>query len=256
LRREQFDRSVDFASNDRGAILCRLIGAPRRLGWDERAGFLGRRFLYNERVAIDDHPGHESARLAQLLTGWQIPPPASLEPEIRPDPALADEAQKLLPYDRAVLCHVASSQPRKEWPLQHWAAFYQLAGAAGWQPVFTTARGARESALMTELRKRAPDARVLPLIAELPLFLAVLARAKCFVSGDTGPLHFAAGLGVPTVSLFGPTPPARWAPQGKSHRVLIGAPCTCEADTAVCSAAQHCLARITPEQVAAALAGS
>src|SRR5579864_1622468 len=34
LRREHFDRSVDFASNDRGAILSRLIGARRRLGWD------------------------------------------------------------------------------------------------------------------------------------------------------------------------------------------------------------------------------
>ncbi len=35
LRREQFDRSVDFASNDRGAILSFLTGARRRLGWDE-----------------------------------------------------------------------------------------------------------------------------------------------------------------------------------------------------------------------------
>jgi heptosyltransferase III len=36
LRRERFDRSVDFASNDRGALMIRLIGARRRLGWDER----------------------------------------------------------------------------------------------------------------------------------------------------------------------------------------------------------------------------
>ena len=70
--------------------------------------------------------------------------------------------------------------------------------------VFTTARGEREAALMAELKQLAPDARILPQIAELPLFLAVLARAGVFISGDTGPLHFAAGLGVPTISLFGP----------------------------------------------------
>ncbi len=41
LRREHFDCSVDFASNDRGAILSFLIGARQRLGWAERGGFFG-----------------------------------------------------------------------------------------------------------------------------------------------------------------------------------------------------------------------
>ena len=254
LRREHFDRSVDFASNDRGAILSRLIGAKRRLGWDERTGFLGRRFCYTDRVAPDPNPSHESARLAKLLSGWQIPPPVSLEAEIRADPALAESAKKILPRERVVICHVASSQSRKEWPLQHWAELNRLATHAGWQVVFTTARGERESALMTELEKIAPEAQVLQQIAELPLFLAVLARAKVFISGDTGPLHFAAGLGVPTVSLFGPTSPLRWAPIGARHQVLSGFVCTCEANSAVCKSPRHCLAEISPTQVYAALA--
>jgi len=254
LRQERFDRSVDFASNDRGAILSRLIGARHRLGWDERAGFFGRRFCYTDRVMPPPSPGHESARLAQLLAGWQIPPPASLGAEIHADPALADAAQKLLPCARPIICHVASSQPRKEWPLTHWAALHQLATVAGQTLVFTTARGEREAALMTELRRLAPTAQILPQITELPLFLAVLARARAFVSGDTGPLHFAAGLGVPTVSLFGPTSPARWAPIGEPHRILTASPCACTGNTAVCSAPQFCLATISPGQVLASLA--
>ena len=253
LRREKFDRSADFASNDRGAILSRFIGAKRRLGWDERAGFFGRRFCYNDRVVPDHNPSHESVRLAQLLSGWQIPVPASLEPEICADNSLADVAKKMLPQESLVICHVASSQPRKEWPLTHWAQFHKLATAAGRQVVFTTARGQRESALMADLKKLAPTAEILPEIAELPLFLAVLARAKAFVSGDTGPLHFAAGLGVPTISLFGPTSPSRWAPIGARHQVLTGDACTCEANTAVCSSAKHCLAGVSPAQVLAAI---
>ena len=51
LRRERFDRSVDFASNDRGAIISRFIGARRRLGWGGRGGFFGRKFCYTDRVA-------------------------------------------------------------------------------------------------------------------------------------------------------------------------------------------------------------
>ena len=253
LRREHFDRSVDFASNDRGAILSRFIGAKKRLGWDISGGFLGRKFCYTDRVIPAEDPVHESAQLVHLLSGWEVPPSPSLETEIRPDAALAASAKAILPHDSAILCHVASSQPRKEWPLAHWAEWHRLASLAGRQVVFTTARGERESALMAELQKLEPGAEILPLITDLPLFLAVLARAKVFVAGDTGPLHFAAGLGVPTVSLFGPTSPARWGPIGKKHRILTANVCSCEASSAICTAARHCLAEISPAQVAAAV---
>jgi len=253
LRGEHFDRSVDFASNDRGAILSRLIGAKRRLGWDERGGFFGRKLCYTDRVVSETAPAHESARLVHLLSGWQIPTPASLEAEIRADAALAGAAKNILPAADAVLCHVASSRPQKEWPLAHWAKLQQLATASGQQMFFTTARGERESALMAGLKKLAPDANILPLIEELPLFLAVLARAKVFISGDTGPLHFASGLGVPTISLFGPSSPARWAPIGPQHQFLTGGPCPCEGKSATCIAPRHCLAEISPAQVIAAL---
>ena len=249
LRSEKFDRSADFASNDRGAILSRLIGARRRLGWDERGGFWGRKFCYTERVPPEAKPQHESARLAQILSGWQIPPPASLEPEIRADPALAEAAKKILHGENVVIGHVASSQPKKEWPLAHWAKFNQFATEAGFHVVFTTARGQREAALMAELKKLAPDAAILPEISELPLFLAALARAGTFISGDTGPLHFAAGLGVPTISLFGPTSPTLWAPIGPRHQILASSRCACDGNWADCRDAYHCLAAISPEQV-------
>jgi ADP-heptose:LPS heptosyltransferase len=254
LRREKFTRSVDFASNDRGAIVSRLIGASNRLGWDEAGGFFARRLCYNVRVpASGENLPHESARLAQLLSGWQMAPPSSLESEIRADPALAEAAKKILPPADAVLCHIASSQPKKEWPLAHWKEFHRLATAAGHQLFFTTARGEREAALMVELEKVLPGAKILPPVPELDLFLAVLSRANIFISGDTGPLHFAAGLGVPTISLFGPSSPARWAPIGKKHIMLAGTACVCDGNLSACAAPAHCLAQISPPQVFAAL---
>jgi ADP-heptose:LPS heptosyltransferase len=249
IRRERFDRSVDFASNDRGAILSRLIGARHRLGWSERGGFLCRKFCYTSRVSPANEQLHESARLARLLSGWQIPPPNSLEAEIHADSSLAAAAKNILPDERAVVCHVASSQPKKEWPLAHWAKLNQLATNAGFHVAFTTARGGREAALMTELKKLAPGAVILPAVSELPLFLAVLARAGVFVSGDTGPLHFAAGLGVPTISLFGPTSPEFWAPIGPRNQFLTGSACRCDGNWAICQGASHCLAAIKPELV-------
>jgi len=104
---------------------------------------------------------------------------------------------------------------------------------------------------MAELHKLAPRRRNFAAISELALFLAVLAAA--FSMRDTGPLHFAAGLGVPTVSLFGPTSPARWAPVGARHQVLTGAICGCDGNAAHCTAARHCLEEISPADVLAAL---
>jgi heptosyltransferase III len=249
LRRERFDRSVDFAGNDRGAIVSRLIGAKARLGWEQTGGFFGRKFCYHRRVTPETKEQPESAHLAHLLSGWDIPPPLSLEAEIHADPALADAAKEVLPAERAVICHVASSQPKKEWPLSHWAKLHRLASNAGWPAAFTTAPGEREQSLMRDLKKLAPDAVLLPLIADLSLFLAVLRRAAVFISGDTGPLHFAAGLGVRTISLFGPSSRVRWAPIGARHQALVGAACSCDGHSALCTSRSHCLAAISPEQV-------
>jgi len=251
LRREHFDRSVDFASNDRGAIASFLIGARQRLGWAEPGGFLGRQFCYNQRVAPENQVRHESTRLAHLLSAWNIKP-SSLATEIRADPVLAATAEKLLPPGK-ILCHIASSQSKKEWPLAHWAALHQMAAAAGIGLIFTTGVGVREEALLKDFRRLVPAAPVLEPIPDLALYLAVLARAKSFVSGDTGPLHFAAGLGVPTLALFGPSSPAQWAPVGAPHRFLTGSTCTC-GNVGVCESAKHCLAAITPEQVFAEMA--
>jgi heptosyltransferase-1 len=44
--------------------------------------------------------------------------------------------------------------------------------------------------------------------------IALMRHARIFIGGDTGPLHLAAALGIPSVALFGPTDPARTGPFG------------------------------------------
>ncbi|HEX41423.1 MAG TPA: hypothetical protein ENN81_05110 [Phycisphaerales bacterium] len=59
-------------------------------------------------------------------------------------------------------------------------------------------------------------------LREAPLadVLATLSGASVFVGNDSGPAHLAAGLGVPTVVLFGPTDPAVYAPAGPSVAII------------------------------------
>jgi ADP-heptose:LPS heptosyltransferase len=51
--------------------------------------------------------------------------------------------------------------------------------------------------------------------------LAHLARASAlFAAGDTGPMHLADALGVPTLALFGPTDPGRNGPYGNRRGIV------------------------------------
>lgn len=60
----------------------------------------------------------------------------------------------------------------------------------------------------------------------------MLERATLFLGNDSGITHLAVGVGAPTITLFGPTDPAVWAPRGDHvvvlHRPVPCAPCTRE----------------------------
>lgn len=252
LRRERFDCAVDFSGNDRAAILTWLSGARRRLGRFQSRGFWGRRWCYHQIGAPPAADTHESVQLVRLLAAWDVPPPASMELELRSDPALDAFARDLVP-GRPVLGHLSTGMLKKEWPVTAWAGLFQLAAAAGLEMIFSSGVSPRERALLDELQRLAPAAKVLPALPDIRQFLAVLARARVFVGGDTGPLHFAAGLGVPTIALYGPTSARQWAPLGARHRVLQGAACTCPGAQSHCTSPHPCLAGLSPATVAATL---
>jgi len=255
LRRERFDRAVDFGGNDRGAILSFLSGAKIRLGPVEQPKLL-RKFCYTETFPAAQLPESWVQRHLKLLSAWNVPAPESRELEIVADPKLAEAAARLLPGKR-VLCHLATSQPKKEWPAQRWAEFYRLATAAGIALAFSTGTNERERALLAELQKLEPEIFTLPPIADLRLFLAVLRRADAVIAGDTGPLHFAAGLGVPVVGLFATGDSLlRAAPIYRPEQLVSAAACACDLRLehfAVCRDANPCMASISPERVLAAL---
>lgn len=77
---------------------------------------------------------------------------------------------------------------------------------------------------------------------------AIIAGSKLLVSSDSGVLHISAGLGIPTVSLFGAGIAKKWAPQGEIHTVLnrnlACSPCTLFGTTPVCPNKVRCLEEI------------
>jgi heptosyltransferase-2 len=82
--------------------------------------------------------------------------------------------------------------------------------------------------------------------------MAVIARCTLFISNDSGLMHVAGALGIPTIALFGSTNPAATAPAGEKsvvihHDVPCG-PCL----KPVCPTDFRCMEMIGVEEVYAA----
>ena len=253
LRKEKFDISIDFAGNDRGAILSLLIHAPKRLAAIDNKPKLIQKLAYNLTVPSESIPKVWVPRHLKMLSLLlNTAEPKSNAVEIRSNPTLQNAAKKIL-NNHEIICHIGTSQQKKEWPINQWLDLYSLAKTAGYEIAFTSGVNARERALMLELKKEAPDLFELPPCDSLELFIAVLDQAKVVVSGDTGPLHFAAGLGKKVIGLFAVHDGVEhYAPIYRKNEVMIGSACSCTGDLVhfpTCQSATPCMSSISAQQV-------
>ena len=86
--------------------------------------------------------------------------------------------------------------------------------------------------------------------------LALIRRADCLLTNDSGPFHFGVALETPTVGLFGPVHPDHYARTGTSDRTVIFyhpivcSPCVHFVKTPPCGGNNHCMQMIEPDEVA------
>lgn len=89
----------------------------------------------------------------------------------------------------------------------------------------------------------------------LPELVCLLQRLNLFISNDSGPLHLAAYMKIPTISFFGPETPLIYGPEGESHTVfyrnLDCSPCIRIKNYKLsrCSNKHRCLREIKPSEV-------
>ncbi len=79
--------------------------------------------------------------------------------------------------------------------------------------------------------------------------IGIFSRTRLGVGPDSGPMHIAAAVGTPVISLWGATSPVRSAPWGSEEFVLCGPAACSPCYTRTCKIQRACMQRITPEQV-------
>lgn len=226
LREVGYDIAVDVQGLTKSGLVAWLSGAEERVGFADEGSRELNRFFVNRRLVPSPARVHVIDRNLALLDalGLDVPELGSAQwvfPRAEPE----DDVVRFLATfggDPFVALNPGAAWSTKQWPV---ASFTRLArrlatelGAA----VAVIWGSDEERRAAEEIRDGAAAAAVrLAPRTDLRQLGALLARASLMVSGDTGPLHLAAALRVPTVAPFGPTSPERNGPYGDDHVVLV-----------------------------------
>ena len=249
-----FDLVIDTEQWHRlSAVVARLARAPLSIGF----GTNDRKRLFSQAIGYS-HDDYEVQSFFKLLGPLGILPPADLGTRFLVVPEEAARRADLLLTPFAGTPFVAlfsgASIAERRWGAERFRGVAVRLARAG-IPVVVVG-GAGEAA-DGEVIVQGTDGLNLAGVTTLAETAAVIARSALLLSGDSGVLHLALGLGVPTVSLFGPGIEAKWGPKGDGHLVLNRrlscSPCTRFGTTPPCPIQARCLAEITEEEVTAAV---
>jgi heptosyltransferase III len=182
--------------------------------------------------------------------------PPSVQIRLRPEDRLSAEVwlcrQGWTPGRAVIAIHPGAGSATKRWPL---ARFQALACeiVRGLTADVLVIDGPAEPGLARKVVAdlQAPAAYV---AESLPLGVVSGALSLCqgFIGNDSGMAHLAAGLDLPSVTLFGPTSPAHWAPRGNRVTILRDIR-ECGACKTASQGEHRCLGNITVERAWAAL---
>lgn len=220
IRALKLDLLFDFGQWPRiDALLATLSGACFRVGF--RTAGQHRHYGYD---AVVDHSNaiHEWENYSRLIAAAGV--------HSRTAPALSNRkwlaASIALPAGPFIVFHPwpgGIQSHLKEWPEQNWRSLAQRLGGRTCVVTGGSEDQARSEALANGIRAnggKADNVAGRISFAELP---SLLLSSQAVVSVNTGVMHLAALLGVPTVALNGPTNPARWGPIGPRVRSVTPA---------------------------------
>lgn len=262
LRGQGYDLALDWLGSPRTAVWTAFSGARVRVGYD----LPRRRWAYNvrvprNRVGGQDLRGFAGEAFLDPLRALGLDP-APWAPSGAPDAAAASDPGPATPFatwltrwqgdargPRIVLV-MSATWTAKAWPGRHVAGLWRLLSAAGANVVL--APGPGDEALVAGLATELPPTAFAP-PSTLREMARLLRSSDLFIGTDNGLRHLAAALGVPTVTVFGPTDPGGWNPPGPRHvcvrRGVSCSPC----DLTECPVPGHpCLEDLGAEPVAEA----
>jgi heptosyltransferase-1 len=259
IRKRQYDVTFDLQGLIKSAVIARLSGAGRVVGFDRRyARESAARFFYTdvhrpggEGIYAPSETRHVIAINLGMLGAVGIDTPAVEFPLAVPASRVAAEMQTAS-GGRYALLNTGAAWPNKRWPPDRLAALARrLRERDGLRSVVLWGPG--ETALAESVVAASDGAALMTPATSIGDLLALARGAAVVVSGDTGPTHIAAAVGAPIVGIYGPTRPERngpWRPGDET--VSRAAICQCH-HLRQCRLDRMCLLDIEVDEVLAAV---
>ncbi len=223
LRRIGYAEAVIFrADHWWGAWLARLTGIPRRVGYDHPDTSL---FLTETVEHHHEHAVRQNLRLAEALTGTEAEAIYRFPVNSRDTAYVEGYLQEWgIGAGAFFFCiHPGAGTAVKAWEAEKWAKVADiLTEQLGCLVVFTGTDN--DLALVQEINRQMTQPGVImagdTTVAQMA---ALYQRAMVVLGPDSGPLHIAAAVGTPTVTLYGPADVVEFGPWGdaRRHRALV-----------------------------------
>jgi heptosyltransferase-2 len=249
LRREHFDAAILLQNAFDAALMAWLAGIPERIGYNRDA----RGLLLTQAVPVPepgDIPRHQRFYYLELLrrAGMieRFPETGAIRLEGIGEARAAGAAHLARLGISGSVVGVA-----KRWLPERFAGVAQtlapsavvLFGSAGERPLCET--------VAESLRRGGIAARNLAGETTLREFIDLAAACRLFLTNDSGAMHVASALGVPTVAVFGATDDTTTGPTGPLARVVREhaecSPCLLRE----CPIDHRCMTAVTVERTAA-----
>ncbi|MFN6129082.1 MAG: glycosyltransferase family 9 protein [Planctomycetota bacterium] len=217
------DVVIDAQGLTKSAILGWLSGARQRIGL-AKSEFEGRELsTWINNTIVTPESSHVIDRGLELLRPLGISQ-SSIEYRIPDFLAIRDrvrnEAQTLGWRFPGAIINVGAGWTSKVWPSDRYAAVARhLADRWGLLSCIVWG-GAREKQAAEEVVALSEGSAVLAPPTTLPELAEWIRCSGLFLGSDTGPMHLACALDIPTVGLIGPMPVERVGPKG-TNRIAV-----------------------------------
>lgn len=218
IRKNNYDLGINIHGSWRSAIILRLINPTYTIGYGKK----GQLFL-NRRLA-QPHNQHMVDVYLNLLKEMNLRVEPSL-PYLELKKSVQDEIDKKLiqwginPEEKLIALNAGGTWPTKRWTVNGFAQLADVLNRKYGRVIFV---GSLEDLSLVEEIVNLMETK--PVIAtgktSLPELAALLARCDLVISNDSGPVHVAAAVGTPTITIFGPSDDLKYRPLGEKHKIV------------------------------------
>ena len=220
LRKEKYDLIIDLWSNPRSAQITFLTHAKYRVGFSYR----GRKYAYNILGTSEKGEHHASEHNLELLKalGIEITSKRIHFYVSDGDNNWAKEFIRLnLPIDKKIVGIIPSGGwASKRCDANKWVEICN-AIKQKYDVVFLILWGPGDESDSNYIKSILKDDAVLIPEVKIGKLSALIKNCDIVIANDSGPMHIAAALGVPTLGIFGPTNPKAHGPYSPNSDYVI-----------------------------------